>query len=301
MITATELLEQRHISGSRDDGHTLALSIEGGGMRGALSAGMSAELEEQGLVGLFDAVYGTSVGALSGAYLVTGQARLNVEFFADVARQGKLFRSRPHLTKGLMDLDWLFDIGVDSMHPLDYEAVLNAAPSLHPLLTKAGWHRAADAQSRYSPDAQMLRSILKGACRLPIAAGLPIGEFRGGFWDAAQHEAWPMRSPLEAGVSRLVILRSTPEELSSRHGGSSFRKALAGAAGVAGGLITGSVGAVRYHAQAEQARQLEQAGLVFQIMPQRQIVSSDERSAEKVIEAIEHGRFVARKALIDPH
>ena len=55
-----ELLRRRASGGSRDDGARLALAIEGGGMRGAVSAGMAIAIDELGLTDAFDAVYGAS-------------------------------------------------------------------------------------------------------------------------------------------------------------------------------------------------------------------------------------------------
>ena len=48
---------------SRPDGARVALVVEGGGMRGAVSAGMVIAIDELGLTGSFDAVYGASAGA----------------------------------------------------------------------------------------------------------------------------------------------------------------------------------------------------------------------------------------------
>ncbi len=42
-------------AGARDDGLRVALAIEGGGMRGTISAGMAFALHELGLVPAFDA------------------------------------------------------------------------------------------------------------------------------------------------------------------------------------------------------------------------------------------------------
>ena len=65
-------LAARHRTGSRpgarDDGLRIALIIEGGGMRGVISAGMALALDELGLVPAFDAVYGASAGAITGAW-----------------------------------------------------------------------------------------------------------------------------------------------------------------------------------------------------------------------------------------
>src|SRR4051812_49942749 len=58
--------------GARDDGATLALVIEGGGMRGVVSSAMAAALEGRGLTPCFDLVVGTSAGALNAAALLAG-------------------------------------------------------------------------------------------------------------------------------------------------------------------------------------------------------------------------------------
>jgi len=50
-----------------------SLAIEGGGMRGTVTAGMALALHELGLVPAFDAVYGSSAGAISGAWLLSSR------------------------------------------------------------------------------------------------------------------------------------------------------------------------------------------------------------------------------------
>lgn len=53
----------------------VGLAIEGGGMRGCVSAGMIAAVSTFGLMDTFDAVYGSSAGSLVGAYAIAGQVR----------------------------------------------------------------------------------------------------------------------------------------------------------------------------------------------------------------------------------
>jgi len=59
------LLSARAAAGSRVDGHRLALVIEGGGMRGVVSAAMTAALDDLGYAGCFDLVVGTFPGSFS--------------------------------------------------------------------------------------------------------------------------------------------------------------------------------------------------------------------------------------------
>src|SRR6478609_7542544 len=60
--------------GARRDEHRVALVLEGGGMRGVVSAGMAAALERLGLTASFDLVVGSSAGAINGAALLAGVA-----------------------------------------------------------------------------------------------------------------------------------------------------------------------------------------------------------------------------------
>lgn len=58
---------------SRPDGFKVALVVEGGGMRGCLSAGMVAAIHYLGLEDTFDVIYGSSAGTVIGAYFNTRQ------------------------------------------------------------------------------------------------------------------------------------------------------------------------------------------------------------------------------------
>eukprot|EP00584_Thalassiosira_punctigera_P007455 CAMPEP_0172541112 /NCGR_PEP_ID=MMETSP1067-20121228/11977_1 /TAXON_ID=265564 ORGANISM="Thalassiosira punctigera, Strain Tpunct2005C2" /NCGR_SAMPLE_ID=MMETSP1067 /ASSEMBLY_ACC=CAM_ASM_000444 /LENGTH=962 /DNA_ID=CAMNT_0013327089 /DNA_START=189 /DNA_END=3077 /DNA_ORIENTATION=+ len=76
-----------------DDTSKLALSIEGGGMRGAVSGGMAAAVACLGLSNAFDSVYGSSAGSIIGSYFVSRQLYLDV--YTDVIPAGKdLFVSK---------------------------------------------------------------------------------------------------------------------------------------------------------------------------------------------------------------
>src|ERR1700739_2781030 len=85
--------------GSRTDGLRVALSIEGGGMRGAISAGMALALHELGLVPAFDAVYGASAGAITGAWLLSRPDGLRgwaePSYARTLVRKSAMLRGRP--------------------------------------------------------------------------------------------------------------------------------------------------------------------------------------------------------------
>eukprot|EP00554_Chaetoceros_debilis_P007673 CAMPEP_0194076308 /NCGR_PEP_ID=MMETSP0149-20130528/3126_1 /TAXON_ID=122233 /ORGANISM="Chaetoceros debilis, Strain MM31A-1" /LENGTH=725 /DNA_ID=CAMNT_0038757017 /DNA_START=109 /DNA_END=2286 /DNA_ORIENTATION=+ len=101
-----KLLEQRFKSKSKpgargpdDDAH-LALSIEGGGMRGAVSAGMASAIAVLGLSDAFDSIYGSSAGSVIGAYMISRQ--MCVDVYTDVLTTAKTkFVSKGRLASSL--------------------------------------------------------------------------------------------------------------------------------------------------------------------------------------------------------
>jgi hypothetical protein len=89
-------MRQGSTPGQRSDDARLVLLIEGGSSRGAYSSGMTVAIERLGLLPTFDAVYGSSMGALNAAVDTGRQAAWNE--LASAA--GPLFgdRDSPHLT-----------------------------------------------------------------------------------------------------------------------------------------------------------------------------------------------------------
>lgn len=77
-----QLIKQRFLTGSipgnRQDSASLALAIEGGGMRGCVSAGMAAAIASLGLTDTFDTIYGSSAGSVIGSYMVSRQMCMDV-------------------------------------------------------------------------------------------------------------------------------------------------------------------------------------------------------------------------------
>lgn len=73
---ALQLLRQRALAGSapgrRRDPFKLGLVVEGGGMRGCVSGGALQALTDLGLRECFDAVYGSSAGAINSTYFLSG-------------------------------------------------------------------------------------------------------------------------------------------------------------------------------------------------------------------------------------
>lgn len=85
--TVADVLKERaaRAGGERaDDGAKVALVIEGGGMRGSISAEIVAELADRGIVDLVDVVVGTSAGAVNAVATAAGVVDTVAATYSDV-------------------------------------------------------------------------------------------------------------------------------------------------------------------------------------------------------------------------
>ena len=197
------------LPGQRNDGRHLALAIEGGGMRGVVSAGMVVALDEMGLRDCFDSVYGASAGAVTAAYFVAGQARygssifyenINNRDFIDVRRLGS--------EKPVLSLEYLFQVCADKK-PLDTLAVLCSAIPLN-VVAASVMQRQPVTLTDFA-DTDEIFTALKASARIPIFAGDPVAFRDDHFLDASLYEAIPHASACQSGATDVLALLTCPK------------------------------------------------------------------------------------------
>jgi predicted patatin/cPLA2 family phospholipase len=208
-----KVLEERARSGSapgkRDDGLRIALSIEGGGMRGTITAGMAYALHELGLARAFDAVYGASAGAINGAWLVSSRPEglrgwTDPSFPQALISWGALLRGKP-----VVDVHTLVEEVYVNKFPLDFASVLASPVEYHPLATDAVTGHAVDLRPLVA-DVPEMRLALRASAALPFLAGPPVTLRGRRFYDAGVAESIPFRTPIEQGATHVLVLRSKP-------------------------------------------------------------------------------------------
>jgi predicted patatin/cPLA2 family phospholipase len=210
-----EILRQRARGGTRssqnrfDDGAKVALCIEGGAMRGVVAAGMVAALEELGLTGAFDAVYGSSAGAICGAYFLAGQAERGATIFTeDINNRRFASRLRTFTRWPIVNLAYLVDEVMVAVKPLDTARVLASSTPLTVVATDVA--SAATALLSDFIDGDELRSALRAGATMPIIAG-PPHPFRGRrYFDASLTEPIPLPSADQGGFTHIVVLLTRP-------------------------------------------------------------------------------------------
>jgi predicted patatin/cPLA2 family phospholipase len=211
MHEVQRILRERAATGSRPghrtDGYRVALSIEGGGMRGTVSAGMALAVAELGLVNAFDAVYGSSAGAITGAWLLSSTPEglrgwADPDYARTLIRWSSLLRGRP-----VVDVKTLVEVVYQSEFPMDFASVLASPVEYHPLGTDAETGESTDLRPLIGDPAE-LRLALRASASLPFLAGPPV-ELRGRrFFDAGVAESVPFRTPLAQGATHILVLRS---------------------------------------------------------------------------------------------
>ena len=196
--------------GARTDGYRIALAIEGGGMRGTVSAGMALGLQELDLLPLFDAVYGASAGAISSTWLLSSRPAglrgwTDPAFAKALIRRRNVLRGRP-----MVDVRQLVEVVYRTEFPLDFASVLANPIELHPLATDIVTGTAVDLH-RELVDEPALRLAMRASAALPLLAGGPVTVGGRRYLDAGVAESIPFRQALRDGATHVLVLRSRPD------------------------------------------------------------------------------------------
>ncbi len=207
-----DVLAERRRSGSRPgrrtDGARVALVIEGGSSRAAYASGMTVALEQLGLLECFDDVYGSSAGAIAGAFLVAGQAEFSIQGWTHPTLMRTFINPRRALRGApVVDLDFLLNRAYVDLVPLDTAAVLAAPVRLHPVATDGASGQPVDL-APYLRDDLTVRTALRASACMPVLAGPPV-HFEGRTWvDAGVSENIPFRTARAGGATHQVVLRT---------------------------------------------------------------------------------------------
>jgi predicted patatin/cPLA2 family phospholipase len=189
----------------RADPYLVALVVEGGGMRGAVCAGMCLVLEAAGLMAGVDRVYGCSSGAVTGGYAAAGQASLWATSFEDCASRAFIDPARALRGRPVLDLDFLFDEVIARRRPLS-AAGLAAGPEVRTVAVSA-----ARAELRVLRDFESTADLLAAArasCSIPVLTGTPPAYRGEPTVDGGLIEPIPYRTALREGATHVLVLRS---------------------------------------------------------------------------------------------
>lgn len=206
-----DLVRRRAAAGStpaaRDDPYRLVLAIEGGVIRGAVTGGMALEIAELGLLPVFDAVYGSSAGAITGAWLTSSGPEGLVGWTEPAYTRMLITPHGPLRRRPVIDVKTLAEVVYTRHAPLDFASVLRSAVPWHPLATDAATGEAVDLRPwlRVPADVQL---AIRASSAIPVLAGPPVRIGHRVYFDAGVAEPIPYLTAVAQGASHVLVLRS---------------------------------------------------------------------------------------------
>ena len=195
--------------GEHGDGHKLGLTIEGGGMRGAVSAAMLTALDDLGLRSVFDVVYGVSSGAVNAAYFLTGESWYPLTIYLDDLPTRRFVDFRRSLAgRAILDLDYVFEHVLEKVKPLAYDKIAGMAPRFQVAVAMVDTLETVSV-STFENGAD-LKAALRASCWMPIAVP-GVGEFRGRpAVDGGVLTAHPTITATRDGCTHVLSLSTRP-------------------------------------------------------------------------------------------
>jgi predicted patatin/cPLA2 family phospholipase len=205
-----DLLKQRALSCRRghspEDGRKAALIVEGGAMRGVISCAALMGLEDLGMTGVFDEVYGASAGAVNAAYFLAGQAAYATTIYYQKINNTRFIRRLWH--SKIVDLDDLFDTIIAGERQLCVSRVLESRPKFFITIADAltGEAFLVEARSGAAP----LLTLLKASSAMPLFYNELVSVDGRDCFDGALINPLPILEAIEAGCTDLLVLLTRP-------------------------------------------------------------------------------------------
>jgi predicted patatin/cPLA2 family phospholipase len=187
----------------------VALAIEGGGMRGVVSAGMAAALEGSGLTRCFDLVVGSSAGAINGAALLAGVARHGAATYSGPLAS-RAFVNPARVLRGgpVIDVDYALTYTSPDLDAARHERVLENPIALHCVAVSVETAQPVDFTGMRTK--RELWDALLASSRMPWAGGPPVEIDGGRYIDGGIGSAIPVVEALAAGATHVLALQTRP-------------------------------------------------------------------------------------------
>jgi predicted patatin/cPLA2 family phospholipase len=178
--------------------------LEGGGMRGAYTAGVLDAFLDQG-VG-FSYVIGVSAGANAGADYVTGQRERNHKMFVDLAadpRYAGLFNLLRE--RSWFGMRFLFETAPDELVPFDYEAFHRSSRTFVVAATDCDTGQPVYFRHHDHDPRWFIHTVHRASCSLPILSP-PVTIDGRRYLDGGVSDPIPIDRSIADGNPRNVVV-----------------------------------------------------------------------------------------------
>ena len=194
--------------GAREDPHRVALVLEGGGMRGVVSAGMVAALERLGMSDAFDLIVGSSAGAINGMALLSGVAqRASDAYCGPLASKSFVNPLRVLRGKPVIDVNDVLTV-ITASDVAGTERLLSGAIVLHCIATDVDSAKAVDLTGMRTQE-EVWTAILASS-RMPWAGGPPVEIDGRRYLDGGMISPVPVAEAIAVGATHVLALQTRP-------------------------------------------------------------------------------------------
>ncbi|MDZ7671897.1 MAG: patatin family protein [Halanaerobiales bacterium] len=180
------------------------LVLEGGGMRGAYTAGVLDYLMENDIK--FPYVIGVSAGANNGANYVAGQRDRNQKVFVEMVKDDRYAGIKNLIKDGsYFGMDFIFKKLPEEIVPFDYETFVNSDTVFKAAVTNCNtaepeYFKASDYDPRFFG-----QRILRASSSIPLIAK-PVKIFDSYYYDGGIADPIPLKKAMEDGYEKNVIV-----------------------------------------------------------------------------------------------
>lgn len=193
---------------------SISLVLEGGGQRGAYTAGVLQALYSEGIK--FDYIIGVSAGALTAASFISGQPRRNYATFVDYAQDERYMGFSHYRDKGgVFNFDFVLGELVYDIIPLDFDAFFS-----DPARFVIGTTDIRTGGAAYFDKEALMGdhnlTVLRASASLPLVSK-PV-RFRGmTLMDGGLSDPIPLERSIEDGNEySLIVLTRNPDFVAGR-------------------------------------------------------------------------------------
>lgn len=203
-----DVLRGRATGERGNDGAKVALVLEGGGMRGAISAEMAGALVERGFLDLIDVVIGTSAGAVNAvataAGVVSDVAASYSEVFANprFVSPYRMLRAKPPVdTAGIV---------AEMERRLRFASLAFESPRVELGVTATDIDEARGITLEHFADVEDLYRSIQASATLPLTGGRPVLHRGRRLLDGGIAEAIPVEAAKRYGATHAIVVVTRP-------------------------------------------------------------------------------------------
>lgn len=204
--------------GHRSDGFKLGAVVEGGAMRGVVTAAQLLTFRKLGLLPTIDIFYGESIGGPNAAWALSGDlgGAINL-YFNDVNNHHFIDMRRVLFRRPVVDINFLEDVAMRK-YPIHLDALQGSGAELKLLATQVNGNLDYPliSLSGFKDFNDFLQAV-RGSINMPPPLGTAPTEFKGeSLWDAGIVDLLPVKQAIRDDCTHILVFSSVPEHYQAK-------------------------------------------------------------------------------------